>query len=87
MKVVVVSIESDRHFDDEQKSYLPLMCEIFGVFSSISKAQDSVSEYFSTEKYELTDWDKQGARFLLKDKTFGGYAFYDITYWYKTLDN
>ena len=85
MRVVVVTIKSDRRFDDNEYSHLPLMNEVFGVYSSLEKAQAAVSEHFCNDKYDCLCWDKNTAYFSYRDGNYGGIAYYEATYHYKEV--
>ena len=45
-KVCVVTIDTRRFFDECQKSYLPIMHKVFGVYIDRDKAQSAIWEYF-----------------------------------------
>ena len=96
-KVCVVNIETRRFFDECQKSYLPVMNPIFGVYSTREKAEAEVFDYFANrfkEQYELCfeDFDIDGERldydfcFKRVDKLFGGCAFYSVNFYLETID-
>lgn len=96
-KVYVVHIETRRFFDECQKSYLPVMYPIFGVYSTREKAEVEVFDYFANrfkEQHEqcFEDFDTDGERldydvcFKRVDKVFGGYAFYLVKFYLETID-
>ena len=96
-KVCVVHIETRRFFDECQSSYLPILYPIFGVYSTIEKAERAVCDYFTNrfkEHYEhcFEDFDIDGERldydvcFKRVDKVFGGCAFYCVSFYLETID-
>lgn len=96
-KVCVVHIETRRFFDECQNSYLPVMYPIFGVYSTRGKAEAAVFDYFVNrfkEQHEqcFEDFDTDGESldfdvcFKRVDKVFGGYAFYLVKFYLKTID-
>lgn len=96
-KVCVVHIETRRFFDECQSSYLPVMCPIFGVYSTREKAEREVWDYFTNrfkEQYEVccNDFDTEGNRlyfdlcFKREDKTFKGCAFYLVNFYLETIN-
>lgn len=89
--VCVVTIDTRRIFDECQKSYLPIMHKVFGVYSDKNKAQSAIWEYFSEDfkeifEYCLDNFDKDGEVlayddvFMRTDKKYGGIAYYGIDY-------
>ena len=85
MELHIVRIESIRHFDESEYSYLPYMDEIFGVYKSKKEAVDAVWSAFGTDdKYEI-EFDKDECPycdelFKYEDKKYGGVAYYGIFY-------
>lgn len=84
MELHIVRIESIRHFDEFEHSYLPYMHEIFGVFKSKKEATEAVWRFFGDDKYEI-EFDKDECPYcdeLFKyvDKEYGGVAYYGIFY-------
>lgn len=85
MELHIVRIESIRHFDEFEYSYLPYMHEIFGVYKSKKEAVDAVWSVFGTDdKYEI-EFDKDECPFCdelfkYEDKKYGGVAYYGIFY-------
>ncbi len=64
-KVCVVHIETRRFFDECQKSFLPILYPIFGVYSTKEKAEHSVWDYFANrfkEQYKVCcdNFDAEG---------------------------
>lgn len=84
MELHIVRIESIRHFDEFEHSYLPYMYEIFGVFKSKKEATEAVWRSFGTDEYELMfDCDECphcDELFKYVDKEYGGVAYYGIFY-------
>lgn len=86
LKVYVVHIETDRFFDECERSYLPLMQDIFGVYLSKNTAEKEIFEYFDGDEYVLeqtipihTDKGTEYAYiFKYEDKNYGGYCLYTI---------
>ena len=85
MELHIVRIESIRHFDEFEHSYLPYMHEIFGVFKSKKEAVDAVWSVFGTDEYEI-EFEKIDEcpycdeLFRYEDKEYGGVAYYGIFY-------
>lgn len=85
MELHIVRIESIRHFDEFERSYLPYMNEIFGVFKSKKEATEAVWSAFGTDdKYEFV-FDSEvcpycDELFKYVDKEYGGVAYYGIFY-------
>lgn len=95
-KVCVVTIDTRRFFDECQNSYLPIMHKVFGVYIDINKAQSAIWEYFSEKfkeefEYCLDKIDKDGEAlvyddvFTRTDKTYGGIAYYGISYYMENI--
>lgn len=92
-EVCVVHIETRRFFDECQRSSLPEMYPIFGVYSTKERAGRAVLDYFK-EQYESwwDDSDVDGERldydvcFKRVDKVFGGCAFYCVKFYLETID-
>lgn len=84
MELYIVRIESIRHFDEFENSYLPYMKEIFGVYKSKKEATEAVWYIFGDDKYELVfDSDECpycDELFKYEDKEYGGVAYYGIFY-------
>lgn len=96
-EVCVVHIETRKFWDDCQKSYLPTMYPIFGVYSTKEKAERDLWDYFTNrfkEEYEpcFDEFDIDGGRlgydvcFKLVDKAFGGCAYYCVDFYLETID-
>lgn len=88
MKLYIVRIESIRHFDDCEYSYLPYFNEIFGVYKTKEDAVHDVWNYFGDDKYEaIFDDDIKDTEcpycdelFKYQDKRYNGIAYYGIFY-------
>ena len=84
MELHIVRIESIRHFDEFEYSYLPYMHEIFGVFKSKKEAVDAVWRTFGSDEYEwILNNDECpycDELFKYEDKRYGGVAYYGIFY-------
>lgn len=88
MKLYIVRIESIRHFDDCEYSYLPYYNEIFGVYKTKQDAENDVWRHFGNmeEEYDavfensIIDKECPGCDILFKyqDKKYGGIAYYGI---------
>lgn len=91
--VNIVRIETIRHFDECQYSYLPLMNDIMGVYNSINDAKNAVWRYFGDDKYEyITDNDiiydiapYSDTLFKYTDQKYGGVAYYAIYYYTESV--
>ena len=94
MKLNIVRIESIRHFDDCEYSYLPYFNEIFGVYRTNEEAVKAIWEYFGDDKYEAVYDDEIKDNecpycdelFKYEDKEYGGIAYYGIFYHEETLN-
>lgn len=97
LQVCVVTIESRRFFDECEKSYLPLMNTIFGIYLTKEKAEKEVWDYFMRRfegKYEicLQEEDIEGMYldydvvFKRTDKEYGGVAYYGVNYHIETIE-
>lgn len=94
MKIYIVRIESIRHFDDCEYSYLPYFNEIFGVYRTNEEAVKAVWEYFGDDKYEAVYDDEIKDNecpycdelFKYEDKKYGGVAYYGIFYHEETIN-
>jgi hypothetical protein len=88
MELYIVRIESIRHFDDCEYSYLPYFHEIFGVYKTKQAAEKAVWEYFGNDNYEAIFENKIKDEecphcdelFKYQDGTYGGVAYYGIFY-------
>ena len=84
MELHIVRIESIRHFDEFERSYLPYMNEIFGVFKSKKEATEAVGRYFGSDEYEWIFNNDEcpycDELFKYVDKEYGGVAYYGIFY-------
>lgn len=86
--VCVVRVESLLFFDKCERSYLPIMHEIFGVFKSRSEAESAVWKSFGTDQYEpifenLPDdvySETFDDAFKYVDERYGGHAIYIFKY-------
>ena len=84
MELHIVRIESIRHFDEFEYSYLPYMHEIFGVFKSKKEATEAVWRSFGSDEYEWIFNNDEcpycDELFKYEDKEYGGVAYYGIFY-------
>lgn len=84
-------ISQEKFFDDCQRSYLPTFVPVFGIYEDKDDAYNDVWSFINSypdDKLELLEHraitgDKGvelGQGFILKyfDKTFGGYALYEL---------
>lgn len=84
MELYIVRIESIRHFDEFENSFLPYMNEIFGVYKSKKEATEAVWRFFGSDEYELMFESDECPHcdelFKYEDKECGGVAYYGIFY-------
>lgn len=96
-QVCVVTIDSRRFFDECEKSFLPEMYTVFGVYSTVEAAQKEVYDYFMRRfegLYEpcFEENDVDGVTldydivFKRTDKEYGGIAYYGINYWVENVE-
>ena len=90
-KVIVVTIESRRYFDECERSYLPLYKTVFGVYKSKENALKDVWKSFGSYEINLDYLDENGEymdfddSFKFIDETYGGYAIYCVKYSEETV--
>ena len=93
MKIIVVTVDSNRYFSDYQCEYLPIFNKVFGVYKTLEEARSKVWDYFTNvfkDRYEPyfeeTDEAYDDA-FIYRDKTYnyGAYAIYGINYYEEQL--
>lgn len=78
---VVVVYEEERIYDDAQCSNFPTFYPVMGVFESHQSAHGYIYEYFFenfSHLYEEIKADGNRYVFRYEDKTYGGYALYNV---------
>ncbi|MBO5080395.1 MAG: hypothetical protein J6B82_05885 [Bacteroidaceae bacterium] len=88
---VAVFTAQDRHFDEFDRSYLPLFHSIYGVYEDMNDALNDVYTFLysgNEEEYEVIEehslvsdkGEYYGHEFTFKytDKKYGGYALYEL---------
>lgn len=93
-QIYVVTIDTIKVWDPCQRSYLPTMCKVFGVYTSDAEAKNAVWSYFGNDKF---DWgtdvmDENGNYlyyddlFILTDKRYEGRAYYCVNYHVESIE-
>lgn len=88
---IAVFSSQERHFDDFERSYLPLFHTVFGVYEDMGDAVNDVYRYFFNKEedgYEMVEincWQNEhgdviGHSFTINytDSKHGGYAVYNL---------
>lgn len=78
---VVVVYEEERVYDDGLCSNFPTFYPVMGVFESHSSAHGYIYNYFSEtfgNSYEEVEAHGEHYVYRYEDKTYGGYALYNV---------